>query len=345
MNGSDRPAGAVDGGAVEGGAVEGGAVEGGVGPAVEVRRLTKRFGDIDAVQSLSFSVPRGQVTGFLGPNGAGKTTTMRIVLGLAAPTEGDARVLGVPYAALPRPLARIGAMLETTGAHPGRSGRDHLRIAAMSGDLPASRVDAVLDQVAMRDYADRKVGGYSSGMRQRLGMATALLGDPEILVLDEPGNGLDPAGVAWLREFLRAFAGAGRTVLVSSHLLAEMSQTVDRLVVIDRGRLVVEGPVDAITSSVGDDVVVRSPDPARLVAAIAAEGGTVSASGDSLSVIGVPIERIGEIAAKEGAILHELRRREATLEQAFLQLTGSGVDEVQAADQPPPIPPPPEVSP
>ncbi|MET0801796.1 MAG: ATP-binding cassette domain-containing protein [Actinomycetota bacterium] len=335
MNGSDRPAGAVDGGAVEGG----------VGPAVEVRGLTKRFGDIDAVQSLSFSVPRGQVTGFLGPNGAGKTTTMRIVLGLAAPTEGEARVLGVPYAALPRPLARIGAMLETTGAHPGRSGRDHLRIAAMSGDLPASRVDAVLDQVAMRDYADRKVGGYSSGMRQRLGMATALLGDPEVLVLDEPGNGLDPAGVAWLREFLRAFAGAGRTVLVSSHLLAEMSQTVDRLVVIDRGRLVVEGPVDAITSSVGDDVVVRSPDPARLVAAIAAEGGTVSASGDSLSVTGVPIERIGEIAAKEGVILHELRRREATLEQAFLRLTGSGVDEAQAADEPPPIPPPPEASP
>jgi ABC-2 type transport system ATP-binding protein len=322
----------------------GAAVDDGSGPAVEVRGLSKRFGDVDAVRSLSFSVPLGQVTGFLGPNGAGKTTTMRIVLGLAAPTEGEARVLGVPYAVLPRPLARVGAMLETTGAHPGRSGRDHLRIVAMSGELPASRVDAVLDQVAMRDYADRKVGGYSSGMRQRLGLATALLGDPEVLVLDEPGNGLDPAGVAWLREFLRAFAEAGRTVFVSSHLLAEMSQTVDRLVVIDRGRLVVEGPVDAITSSVGDEVVVRSPDRARLVAAVTAEGGSVSASGDSLSVTGVPIERIGEIAAREGVILHELRRREATLEQAFLRLTGADAAEAQEHGRPPPIPPPPEVS-
>ena len=310
------------------------------GPALEVLGLSKRFGPVEAVQALSFSVPRGQVTGFLGPNGAGKTTTMRVLLGLAAPTEGQARVLGVPYAALDRPASRVGALLETTGFHPGRSGRDHLRIAAMSGSLATTRVDAVLDQVAMRDYADRRIGGYSSGMRQRLGLATALLGDPEVLVLDEPGNGLDPAGVAWLREFLRAFADAGRTVFVSSHLLAEMSQTVDRLVVIDHGRLVVEGPVEAITSSVAHDVVVRSPDGAGLAAALEAAGAAVARDGDALSVTGISIERVGEIAAREAFVLHELRRREATLEEAFLRLTG-GTEE----GGPPPIPPPPDAPP
>ncbi|MGZ8630427.1 MAG: ABC transporter ATP-binding protein [Actinomycetota bacterium] len=306
-------------------------------PALEVRGLSKRFGRVEAVQALSFSVPRGQVTGFLGPNGAGKTTTMRVLLGLAAPTEGEARVLGVPYSALDRPVSRVGAMLETTGFHPGRTGRDHLRIAAMAGKLPVARVDAVLDQVAMRDYADRRIGGYSSGMRQRLGLATALLGDPEVLVLDEPGNGLDPAGVAWLRQFLRAFADAGRTVFVSSHLLAEMSQMVDRLVVIDLGRLVVEGPVAAITSSVAEDVVVRSPEGAGLAVALEASGATVTLADGALSVTGISIERVGEIAAREGLVLHELRRREATLEEAFLRLTGG-----TPGGGSPPIPPPPE---
>jgi ABC-2 type transport system ATP-binding protein len=312
------------------------------GPALEVRRLTKRFGAIEAVRDLSFSVPRGQVTGFLGPNGAGKTTTMRVLLGLAAPTEGEARVLGVPYPSLDRPISKVGAMLETTGFHPGRSGREHLRIAAMAGDVPTARVDAVLDQVAMRAHADRKVGGYSSGMRQRLGLAATLLGDPEVLVLDEPGNGLDPAGVAWLRGFLRAFADAGRTVFVSSHLLAEMSQTVDRLIVIDRGRLVVEGPVDAITGSVAEGVVVRSPEATRLTTVLGAAGASVSPDGDGLSVNGISIERVGEIAADEGIVLHELRRREATLEEAFLRLTGGPDDDGAGAVEPPPMPPPPE---
>jgi len=317
------------------------------GPAIEVAGLTKRFGELAAVDGLSFAVPRGRVTGFLGPNGAGKTTTMRVVLGLAAPTEGTATILGRAYSALDQPLAHVGAMLESTGFHPGRTGRDHLRITARAGGIGGERIDAVLDQVAMREYADRRVGGYSSGMRQRLGLATALLGDPEVLVLDEPGNGLDPAGVAWLRGFLRAFADAGRSVFVSSHLLAETAQTVDRLVVIDRGRLVREGPVEAITSSVARDVVVRSPDAERLGVSLEAAGATVSAGDDpaAISVAGLPIEQVGEIAATERAVLHELRSREASLEEAFLQLTGGEGGEAGEGPERPPapaIPPPPQ---
>jgi ABC-2 type transport system ATP-binding protein len=316
-------------------------------PAIEVTRLSKRFGGITAVDALTFTVPTGQVTGFLGPNGAGKTTTMRIVLGLASATEGEARVLGRPYARLERPLLRVGAMLESTGFHPGRTGRAHLRIAAAQGGVPRSRVDEVLDQVSMGAYADRRVKGYSSGMRQRLGLAAALLGDPELLVLDEPGNGLDPAGVAWLRGFLRAFADAGRTVFVSSHALAEMGQTVDRLVLIDRGQLVREGPIEAITSTVAGSVVVRSPDHARLVPALVAAGALVErdpTDASALSVGELPIERVGEVAQAEGVVLHELRAVEATLEQAFLELTGaSGTGRTgrAAGDAPPALPPPP----
>ncbi|HEY7762467.1 MAG TPA: ATP-binding cassette domain-containing protein [Actinomycetota bacterium] len=309
-------------------------------PAIEVVGLTKRFGAITAVDGLSFTVEQGQITGFLGPNGAGKTTTMRVLLGLAAPTEGEALVLGRRYAALDRPTNRVGALLESTGFHPGRTGRAHLRIAARSGRIDLARVGAVLEQVAMQEYADRRAGGYSSGMRQRLGLATALLGDPEVLVLDEPGNGLDPAGVAWLRGFLRAFADAGRAVLVSSHLLAEMAQTVDRLVVINEGRLVREGPVDAITSTIARDVVVRSPDASRLRRALQEAGASVSDGDDasSFSVTGLAIERVGEVASAEGVVLHELRERAASLEQAFLQLTGGESE----ANAPPSLPPPPE---
>jgi ABC-2 type transport system ATP-binding protein len=309
-------------------------------PAIEVVGLTKRFGNITAVDALSFTVEPGQITGFLGPNGAGKTTTMRVLLGLASPTEGEAFVLGRHYAALDRPTSRVGALLESTGFHPGRTGRAHLRIAARSGRIDLARVDAVLDQVAMREYADRRAGGYSSGMRQRLGLATALLGDPEVLVLDEPGNGLDPAGVAWLRGFLRAFADAGRAVLVSSHVLAEMAQTVDRLVVIDGGRLVREGPVEAITSTIAQDVVVRSPDAPRLRQVLEEAGASISDGEDpsAFSVTGLAIERVGELASAEGVVLHELRGRAASLEQAFLQLTGGGSE----ADEPPQLPPPPK---
>jgi ABC-2 type transport system ATP-binding protein len=310
--------------------------------AIEVSNLTKRFGGVTAVRDLSFSVPRGQVTGFLGPNGAGKTTTMRVMLGLAAPDEGTALVQGRPYADLDDPIRRVGTVLESTGFHPGRTGREHLRLAARAARISPDRVDAVLDQVAMHEVADRRVRGYSSGMRQRLGLAAALLGDPELLVLDEPANGLDPAGVAWLRGFLRAFVDAGRTVLVSSHQLAEMAQTADRLVVIDRGRLIRDGPVGSITSAVAREVLVRSPEAARLRAALDSEAGVgVSAGGsaDVLSVTGMAIERVGEIAAAEGIVLHELTAREASLEEAFLHLTGE-----QPAG-PPVVPPPPGAGP
>ena len=210
--------------------------------------LTKRFGDVTAVDELSFEVEAGSVTGFLGPNGAGKTTTLRMLLGLAEPTHGRALVFGRRYAELERPAARVGAVLEASDLHPGRTGRDHLRVLACAARMPSARVEDVLALVELGDVADRRVAGYSLGMRQRLGLATALLGDPELLILDEPGNGLDPEGVRWLRDFLREFADQGRTVFVSSHHLAEVAQTVDQLVIINRGRLVVEAPLSALTS-------------------------------------------------------------------------------------------------
>lgn len=213
---------------------------------ISVRGLSKHFGPVRAVHELSFDVPAGQVTGFLGPNGAGKTTTLRMILGLVRPTAGQALVTGRPYAQLPDPRRMLGAVLEATGFHPGRSGGDHLRIAAHAAGLPAGRVDQVLDEVGLAVDAGRRVGGYSLGMRQRLGLAAALLGDPQVLVLDEPANGLDPAGMAWLRDLLRARAAAGRTVLVSSHVLSEMAQTADHVVILAGGRLRFAGPMTAL---------------------------------------------------------------------------------------------------
>jgi ABC-2 type transport system ATP-binding protein len=209
--------------------------------------LTKRFGDVVAVSDLSFEVEAGSVTGFLGPNGAGKTTTLRMLLGLAEPTDGQALVFGRRFADLERPATRVGAVLEASDLHPGRTGRDHLRVLARAARVPADRVGEVLALVELGAVAGRRVAGYSLGMRQRLGLAAALLGDPELLILDEPGNGLDPAGVRWLRDFLRAFADQERSVLVSSHHLAEVAQTVDRVVIINHGRLVVEAPLPALT--------------------------------------------------------------------------------------------------
>jgi len=223
-----------------------------MGPVLSAVELTKRFGAVTAVDDLSFEVEAGSVTGFLGPNGAGKTTTLRMLLGLAEPTHGRALVFGRRFAELERPAARVGAVLEASDLHPGRTGRDHLRVLARAARVPLGRVGEVLTLVELGDVADRRVAGYSLGMRQRLGLAAALLGDPELLILDEPGNGLDPEGVRWLRDFLREFADQGRTVFVSSHHLAEVAQTVDRLVIINRGRLVVEAPlrelVDATAS-------------------------------------------------------------------------------------------------
>ncbi len=211
--------------------------------ALSVHGLTKRFGGVTAVQDLTFEVPAGQVTGFLGPNGAGKTTTLRMLLGLVRPTSGRALIGGRAYHDIAEPRREVGAVLEATGFHPGRRGRDHLRIAAGSAGLPAQRVDEVLQQVGLEDAADRRAGTYSLGMRQRLGLATALLGDPRVLILDEPGNGLDPAGLAWLRDLLRGLAAEGRTVMVSSHVLSEVSQTADHVVIVNRGRLAHAGPL------------------------------------------------------------------------------------------------------
>jgi ABC-2 type transport system ATP-binding protein len=215
---------------------------------VTVSSLTKRYGELVAVDELTFSLPSGTVTGFLGPNGAGKTTTLRVLLGLAEPTAGEALVFGRRYRELDDPARRVGAVLETSDFHPGRSGRDHLRVLALAAEIPLSRVEEVLALVEIETAADRRVKTYSLGMRQRLGLAVALLGDPELLVLDEPANGLDPAGVHWLRRFLRLFAEQGRTVLVSSHMLAEAAQTVDQVVIIDRGRRVASGRLDELAT-------------------------------------------------------------------------------------------------
>jgi ABC-2 type transport system ATP-binding protein len=219
----------------------------GMTPVLTAIELTKRFGDVTAVEELSFDLRPGSVTGFLGPNGAGKTTTLRLLLGLATPTSGHALIFGRPYAELRRPASRVGALLEAADLHPGRTGLDHLRVLAAVAHAPDSRVDEVLAQVELSGSARRRAATYSLGMRQRLGLAGALLGDPELLILDEPANGLDPAGVRWLRDFLRAFAADGRTVLVSSHHLAEIAQTVDRAVIIDRGRRVADAPLDQLT--------------------------------------------------------------------------------------------------
>jgi ABC-type multidrug transport system ATPase subunit len=292
--------------------------------AVDVTNLSKRFGAVAAVDRLSFSVPRGSVTGFLGPNGAGKTTTLRIVLGLAAPTSGQAQVLGAPYRSLARPLARVGAALETTGFHPGRTARSHLRIICMQGRIDPARVDDVLAVTGMRDFADMRVSGYSLGMKQRLAFATSLLGEPEVLVLDEPANGLDPAGVAWLRGFLRRFADGGGAVLVSSHLLSEVAEVADRVVVIDRGVLVAQDAVATLIGAGGETVVVRSPDAERLRSVVKRAGGQVLDRGDdAFGVRGLAIEQVGAMAADADVVLHELRRETATLEEAFLSMTAT----------------------
>jgi ABC-2 type transport system ATP-binding protein len=304
--------------------------------ALEVRSLTKRYGATAAVQDLSFAVPRGSVTGFLGPNGAGKTTTMRVLLGLAAPTQGETFVLGGPYAVLEVPLRRVGASLEVTGFHPGRTAKNHLRVVAIQGGLDPGRVDHVLAATGMSEYAVRRVGGFSVGMKQRLALSAALLGEPEVLVLDEPANGLDPAGVAWLRGFLRGFADDGGAVLISSHILSEVAEVADRVVVIDRGRMLHAGPTSDLTDG-GSVVVVRSPDAGRLRTILEAEGASVGEADGALEVGGLPIDRVGELAARDGLILHELRTRSNTLEQAFLSLTeGEAVPADPAAFPAPP---------
>jgi ABC-2 type transport system ATP-binding protein len=293
---------------------------------IEVENLSKRFGKTQAVAGLSFRVEPGTITGFLGPNGAGKSTTLRSILGLVHPDAGSAVVLGVPYRQLDRPLHQVGAVLEASEVHPGRTGRNHLRVLATAAGLPRSRVDEVLRLVELTAGAKRRVKGYSLGMRQRLGLAAAMLGDPEVLVLDEPANGLDPAGIRWLRDLLRALAAQGRTILVSSHVLAEVAQTVDRVVIIHRGRLIQQASIAEVLAGAQGATRVRTPDAARLRELFAAEGVEVN-DADGALLVDLPPERVGEIAAQHGVVLHELTIERATLEEVFLELTGGETTE------------------
>jgi ABC-2 type transport system ATP-binding protein len=295
--------------------------------AITVQGLTKRFGDVLAVDRLDLAIDGGTVAGFLGPNGAGKTTTLRMLLGLVAPDAGTATIGGRPYRELPDPVRRVGAVLEAGGFHPGRSARDHLRVMATAAGLAPGRVEEVLEQTGLADAARRRVGGFSLGMRQRLGLAAALLGDPEVLVLDEPANGLDPEGVHWLRGLVRGLADQGRTVLVSSHLLAEVAQTVDQVVIIDKGRLVTQTTLAALTAGADRTVRVRTPEPEALRDLLVARGATVTVDGpDRLIVGGVTTEQVGQAAAAGGVVLHEMRFERSNLEDVFLELTGGKGD-------------------
>src|SRR5579863_3398875 len=308
---------------------------------IEARELTKRFGDTVAVDHLSFSVEPGRVTGFLGPNGAGKSTTMRLICGLDRPQSGTATIGGLTYAQLPRPLSRVGALLESRALHPGRSARNHLLFLAETQGFPGRRVDEVLELVGLRPVARKRAGGFSLGMTQRLGIAAAMLGDPYVLLLDEPVNGLDPEGIRWIRNLMRQLATEGRTIFVSSHLMNEMAVTADHLIVIGRGRLIAESSTDDfIKRSSERSVLVRTPQADRLAQLITAAGGHIepeaAAPGNGgggtdpgsagLIVTGLEAPRIGELAASASVVLYELTPRLASLEEAFMELTADSVE-------------------
>ncbi|WP_406457968.1 ABC transporter ATP-binding protein [Streptomyces sp. NBC_01622] len=295
---------------------------------IEVRGLTKRYGDRTAVDGLSFTAPPGQVTGFLGPNGAGKSTTMRMIVGLDAPTSGTALVNGRPYARHRAPLQELGVLLEARAVHPGRSAFNHLMALAYTHGVPRRRVEEVIDLAGLHAVAHKRVGAFSLGMGQRLGIAAALLGDPAVVMLDEPVNGLDPEGVRWVRELLRGLAAEGRTVMLSSHLMSEMAQTADRLVVVGRGRLLAETTVDALVEGSADKGVrVATGEPARLRSLLAGPGVTVtSTDAERLVVSGLDTRRIGELAAEHRVPLYELAAESVSLEEAFMQLTQDAVE-------------------
>ena len=293
---------------------------------IELDGLTKRYGARVAVDDLTVRIEPGRVTGFLGPNGSGKTTTMRCIVGLARPTAGTATVLGVPYRDLDVPMRRVGVLVDPRARHPGRTARAHLLALARSNRLPGARVDEVLDLVGLTDVADDRAGGFSLGMGQRLGIAAALLGDPDVLLLDEPVNGLDPEGIRWVRELLRDLADEGRTVLVSSHLMSEMEDTADHLVVLGRGQLLADVPIGEL---LGAQAVVRVRTPAvrLLAAALVRSGGEVSVDDDgALRVRGLDAAAVGEVAFAAGVPLHELTRVTASLEAAYLALTHDEVE-------------------
>ena len=288
---------------------------------IEVEHLTKRYRRTIAVEDLSFGVPRGRITGFLGPNGAGKTTTLRVLLGLVLPTSGQATIAGRRYRSLDSPLRTVGAVLEASNYHPARSGRNHLRALAAAAGIPGSRVDEVLAEVELTDAARRRVRGYSLGMRQRLSVAAALLGEPEALVLDEPANGLDPEGIRWLRRFLRRFADDGGTVFVSSHVLAEVSQLADEVVIIHRGKLVAHRSVAELTAQAAGATRVRSPRSDDLLARLRDAGIDAEPIGGGALSVQAPPELVGDLAAESGIPIHELVAEAGTLEEAFLELT------------------------
>ena len=298
---------------------------------IEVRGLTKRFGSKLAVDDLTFSVEPGRVTGFLGPNGAGKSTTMRLILGLDRPQSGTATIDGRFYRDLADPLRTVGALLEAKSVHTGRSARNHLLFLAQTQGLPSRRVDEMLDLVGLTGVAGKRAGGFSLGMSQRLGIAAALLGDPGVLLLDEPVNGLDPEGVLWIRNLMKHLAGQGRTILVSSHLMNEMAVTADHLIVIGRGRLIAAASTaDVIARGTEKSVRVRTPQAAELAKLISADGGQVAAGSadgsDLLTVTGMESARIGELAASASVVLHELTPQLASLEEAFMELTAGSLE-------------------
>jgi ABC-2 type transport system ATP-binding protein len=294
---------------------------------IEARGLTKRYGSAVAVSDLSFRVQPGLVTGFLGPNGAGKTTTMRMILGLDRPTAGSATVNGKPYARIGSPMHEVGALLDARAVHGGRGARAHLLSLAQTNGISRRRVSEVLEVVGLSDVAGKRLRTFSLGMSQRLGIAAALLGDPPVLIFDEPVNGLDPEGIVWIRTLIRSLAAQGRTVLVSSHLMPEMELTADHLLVIGRGRLIADcSMAEFIAANSRSAVVLRTPTPERLAQAIADAGGTVSRSGDDLMVTGPTQDQVAQIAFTSGIRLDHLAETRVSLEQAFMELTASSVD-------------------
>lgn len=295
------------------------------GVPIQFAGVTKRFGQVTAVSDLSFTVEPGRVTGFLGPNGAGKTTTLRMLLGLVTPTSGSATIGGVRYRDLPSPLRTVGSALEAASFHPGRTARDHLGVYAKAARIDRSRVGVVLDTVGLSEHGHRRVGGYSLGMRQRLGLAFALLGDPGVLVLDEPINGLDPEGIKWIRGFLRQLAAEGRTVLVSSHLLSEVQQSVDEVVIIARGTLIHRGPLSSLEiEGAATRVIVDSPNRAALTAALAAASVPFEEARAGILVSGLEPGQVGHIAFAAGVEVSSLHRQKSGLEDSFLALVGEG---------------------
>jgi ABC-2 type transport system ATP-binding protein len=295
---------------------------------IEVRELRKRYGRTVAVDGLSFTVHSGQITGFVGPNGAGKSTTLRVILGLDRPDSGSALVGGQPYHRLPNPLREVGAMLDASAFHPARGARNHLLWLAHAGGLPVRRVDEVLEQVGLASAGRRAAGGFSLGMRQRLGIAAALLGDPPVLMFDEPVNGLDPEGVRWIRGLLRSLAGEGRAVLVSSHLMSELEGSADHLVVIGRGRLIADRAVrELLAAASGDRVVLRTTHRLDAMTALANAGATVAATGaEEVTVSGMPAERIVEVLTAQGVSFFGITGHQASLEEAYMELTRDAVE-------------------